>query len=113
MVSPGKQLDLIERALALLNHFGCRLKLCLYLRGGMIQLNEGHVTHVIGVGLILRERPLRFEMPRVPVGISDRLQIVFDQFEAPICFPSASCKALLESICDALLPRMVVVQNLL
>jgi hypothetical protein len=73
----------------------------------MIELNEGHVTHVIGVGLILRERSLRFEMPRVPVGVSDRPQVVFNHFKAPICFPGASCKALLESICDALLPSML------
>ena len=108
MAFPSKQIVLIERALALLNHFGCGFQLCLYPSGGMIQLNEGHVTHVIGVRFILRERPLRFEMPRVPVGVSDRLQIVFDHFEALICFPGASCKAFLESICDALLPSMLL-----
>ena len=108
MVFPSKQLDLIERALALLHHFGCALKLGFNLRGRMIQLDEGHVTHVIGVRLVLRERPLRFEMPRVPMGVSDRSQVLFDHFEPPICFPRASGQAIFNStLCHAQLPSML------
>jgi hypothetical protein len=106
-VFPGKQLDLIEPALALMCHLGCRLKLRVYLCGDMIQLDEGHVTHVVCVGLVLGKRPLGFEMPRVPVGVSDRSQVFFDHFEALICFPCAGGQAFLDRFCDALFPRML------